>query len=94
MLQGLRNLNQMHRANLAYLQVSCSSRYEDDIRLMVANSYLQIMFNIEILDVQKSQLEVTKEDANRTQKMIESGIRIKADLLEIEATWHHKSRQC
>ena len=44
------------------------------------------MFNIEILEVQKSQLEVTKEDANRTQKMIESGIRIKADLLEIEAT--------
>ena len=34
----------------------------------------------------KSQLEVTKADANRTQKMIESGIRIKADLLEIEAT--------
>ena len=32
------------------------------------------------------QLEVTKADADRTQKMIESGIRIKADLLEIDAT--------
>ena len=53
---------------------------------MVANSYLQIMFNIEILGIQKSQLEVTKADADRTQKMIESGIRIKADLLEIDAT--------
>ena len=85
--RGLRNLNQMHRANLAILASQLQLEdMRDDIRLMVANSYLQIMFNIEILEVQKSQLVVTKEDANRTQKMIESGIRIKADLLEIEAT--------
>ena len=85
--RGLRNLNQMHRANLAILASQLQLEdMRDDIRLMVANSYLQIMFNIEILEVQKSQLEVTKEDANRTQKMIESGIRIKADLLEIEAS--------
>ena len=85
--KGLRNLNQMHRANLALL----ASQYQlddmkDDVRLMVANAYLQIMFNIEILEVQKSQLAVTREDAERTQKMIEAGTRIKADLLEIEAT--------
>ena len=85
--RGLRNLNQMYRANLAILASQLQlDDVKDDIRLMVANSYLQIMFNIEILDVQKSQLEVTKADADRTQKMIESGIRIKADLLEIEAT--------
>ena len=85
--RGLRNLNQMYRANLAILASQLQlDDMKDDIRLMVANSYLQIMFNIEILDVQKSQLEVTKADADRTQKMIESGIRIKADLLEIDAT--------
>ena len=27
---------------------------KDDVRLMVANAYLQILFNVEILDVQKS----------------------------------------
>ena len=84
---GLRNLNQMYRANLAILASQLQlDDMKDDVRLMVANAYLQIMFNIEILDVQKSQLEVTKADADRTQKMIESGVRIKADLFEIEAT--------
>ena len=52
--RGLRNLNQMHRANLAILASQLQlDDMRDDIRLMVANSYLQIMFNIEILDVQK-----------------------------------------
>ena len=84
---GLRNLNQLHRSNLAIL----ASEYQledmkDDVRLMVANAYLQILFNIEIVGVQKSQLEITRKDAERTQGMIDAGTMIKYDLLEIEAT--------
>jgi outer membrane protein len=84
---GLRNINQLHRANLALL----ASEYQledmkDDIRLMVANAYLQILFNIEILGVQRSQLEITRKDAERTQGMIDAGTMVKYDLLEIEAT--------
>ena len=84
---GFRNFNQLHRANLALL----ASEYQledmkDDVRLMVANAYLQILFNIEILEVQKSQLEITRRDAARTQGMIDAGTMVKYDLLEIEAT--------
>ena len=54
---GFRNVYQLHRANLEIL----ASKYQlddmkDDIKLLVANSYLQIMFNSEILKVQKSAL--------------------------------------
>lgn len=84
---GERNLNQLHRANLSIL----ASQYQledmkDDIRLMVANAYLQILFNIENLEVQESQLEITRKDVERTEKMIETGIMVKYDLLELEAT--------
>ena len=84
---GLRNINQLHRANLALL----ASEYQledmkDDIRLMVANAYLQILFYIEILGVQRLQLEITRKDAERTQGMIDAGTLVKYDLLEIEAT--------
>ena len=84
---GLRNLNQLHRANLSIL----ASEYQledmkDDVRLMVANAYLQILFNIEILEVQKSQLEITRKDSERIQKMIDAGTMVKYDLLEIQAT--------
>ena len=84
---GLRNLNQLHRANLAILAGEYQLEdMKDDVRLMVANAYLQILFNIEILEVQRSQLEITLKDVGRTQKMIEAGTMVKYDLLEIEAT--------
>ena len=84
---GLRNLNQLHRANLSILAGEYQLEdMKDDVRLMVANAYLQILFNIEILEVQKSQLEITRKDSERIQKMIDAGTMIKYDLLEIQAT--------
>ena len=84
---GLRNLNQLHRANLSILAGEYQLEdMKDDVRLMVANAYLQILFNVEILEVQRSQLAITQKDADRTQKMIDAGTMVKYDLLEIEAT--------
>ena len=83
---GSRNVNQLHRANLEIL----ASKYQledikDDVKLFVANSYLQIMFNKEILKVQKSQLEITKVEYERTQDLINSGIFSPRQIFEIEA---------
>ena len=83
---GFRNVYQLHRANLEIL----SSQFQlddmkDDIKLLVANSYLQIMFNSEILKVQKSQLEITKLEFERTKDLIESGTFSPRQIFEIEA---------
>ena len=83
---GSRNVNQLHRANLEIL----ASKYQledikDDVKLFVANSYLQIMFNKEILKVQNSQLEITKVEYERTQDLIDSGIFSPRQIFEIEA---------
>ena len=83
---GFRNVYQLHRANLEIL----SSQYQlddmkDDIKLLVANSYLQIMFNSEILKVQKSQLEITKLEFERTKDLIDSGTFSPRQIFEIEA---------
>ena len=83
---GSRNVYQLHRANLEIL----ASKYQledikDDIKLFVAKSYLQIMFNKEILKVQQSQLEITREEYKRTKDLIESGIFSPRQIFEIEA---------
>jgi outer membrane protein len=44
------------------------------------------MFNKEILVVQESQFKITKEDAKRTKELIDAGVKVKSDILEIEAT--------
>ena len=84
---GSRNVYQLHRANLEIL----ASKYQledikDDIKLFVANSYLQIMFNSEILKVQQSQLEITKAELKRTKDLIETGIFYPRQIYEIEAS--------
>ena len=84
---GSRNVYQLHRANLEIL----ASKYQledikDDIKLFVANSYLQIMFNSEIVKVQQSQLEITKAELKRTKDLIETGIFSPRQIYEIEAS--------
>jgi outer membrane protein len=59
---------------------------KDDIRLTVANTYLQIVSNKETLKVFQAQYAVTEQDLKRTKELVESGVVPRGDLLEIEAT--------
>lgn len=84
---GLRNVHQLNRAKLNAI----ASQYRrddlvDDIRLNVANSYLQVLSNKESLKVARAQYAVTEQDLIRTKELVESGVVPRGDLLEIEAT--------
>lgn len=84
---GLRNIRTVQRAEISKL----SSQYrldkmKDDISLFVANGYLQVLMNKANLEVFKSQNEVTKEQIQRTQDLVDAGSLPRGDLLEIKAT--------
>ena len=86
LFKGLQNIHQLYRTNLNIL----SSRYQladmkEDISLLVANSYLQILFNKESLGVQKSQLDIANEELVIAKERLKSGIIPEGDVLEIEA---------
>ncbi len=85
--RGMRNVNTLHRANLAIL----ANQYQmdgmkDDTALAVANAYLQILFNREQLKVLKGQNALTKENLNQTQELIDAGVVPPGDILELRAT--------
>ena len=87
LFNGLRNYNNLKRAKMNAL----ASQYrlddlKDDIRLNVANAYLQVLSNKEALKVSEAQYAVTQQDLNRTKELVEAGVVPKGDLLEIEAT--------
>ncbi len=87
LFDGLRNFHRLNRAKLNAL----SNQYrldnlKDDIRLSVANGYLQILSNKEALKVFKAQYAVTEQDLKRTRELVESGVVPRGDQLEIEAT--------
>ena len=85
--KGLQNHNQLRKADLSIL----ASRYQldkikDDISLNVINAYLQVLFGKEAVNVAMPQLEISREQLNRTNKLVEAGTLPKGDLLDIQAT--------
>jgi len=58
---------------------------KDDIILNIAAVYLEILFAEELAQIAEAQIEVTSQQIDRTQKLIEAGSLARGALLEIEA---------
>jgi len=83
---GLKNIKQLHLANLRILSSQFQlANMREDISLLVANSYLQILFNKEFIKIQESQLELSKSEVERAKELVENGVIPKGDLYEFEA---------
>lgn len=92
--QGLRNLRMLQRAKMSRLASKYSlAKMEDDIALFVANAYLQILVNKEILKVLEGQHQVTIEQLQRTQGLVDAGVLPSGDLLQIKATRADEAKQ-
>lgn len=84
---GKQNFNQLHRSNLVLLaQQYQLADISEDVSLLVANGFLQILFNREILSVRKAQLAVSKSELERSNRLIEAGVLIASAVYELEAT--------
>lgn len=88
LFDGLRNFKQLQRAKISKLASQYAlDRMKDDITLFVADSYLQVLFNKQNLEILKMQNEVTGEQMQRTEQLVEAGSLPQGDLLEIQATY-------
>lgn len=87
LFDGLRNFKQLQRARISRLSSEYAlDKMKDDIALFVADSYLQVLFNKQSLEVLRAQNEVTIEQLQRTQDLVDAGVLPEGDLLEIRAT--------
>jgi len=94
LFDGLRNIHQLNRAKInAVANQYRLDDLKDDIRLQVAQAYLQIISNKEALKVSNAQYAVTEQDLKRTKELVESGVVPRGDLLEIEATAASQEQQ-
>ncbi len=72
-------------------ELNLMASYEDvqkvknDISLNIAAAYLSIMFNQELLAVTLSQLEITGQQVERTNTMVEAGKLARGNALELQA---------
>ena len=83
---GLTKINTIKQNSILLL----ASRYDLDvlknsISLAVAGYFLDMLLNQELLDVAKNQIEITKSQKSRMEKLVEAGSSAKGDLLNIQA---------
>ncbi|MFH4968545.1 TolC family protein [Gaetbulibacter sp. M240] len=84
---GLQNWKTLQRAKLNQMASAYRlDKMKDDISLLVANSFLQILANKEQLKVVKGQNRITKENITNTKELVNSGVLPEGDLLELQAT--------
>ncbi|NJW52419.1 TolC family protein [Salinimicrobium oceani] len=94
LFDGLRNFKQYQYAKIAKLASQYSlEQMKDDVALFVANAYLQVLFNKENLKVIEAQHEITLEQLERAEALVEAGSLPRGDLLEIQATAANEEQQ-
>lgn len=86
LFNGFQNVNGIKRSRYDVLasQEDLNS-IRDNIALTVALDYLQILLNTEIVNATEAQLQATREQIEKTRKLVEAGSVARGNLLQIEA---------
>ncbi|MEZ4998834.1 MAG: TolC family protein, partial [Bacteroidales bacterium] len=86
LFRGLVNYNTIQKNKYEVLASEQDlERFRDDVSLSIALSYLQILLNQELVAATEAQVELTRQQIDRTQKMVDAGSLARGSLLEIEA---------
>jgi len=86
LFNGFQKINAIKQSKFNLLgSIQDIDRIKNDLVLNITGAYLQILFNHELLEMAKGQLEVTEQQVDRTSKMMELGRISKGELLEIQS---------
>ena len=86
LFNGLQQYNNIKKAQYDLLASQYDAdKMKDDISLMIAAGYLQILFSLELVKTAQDQVDITAQQISRTQKLVDAGTLAKGDLLEIQS---------
>ncbi len=86
LFNGFQNINKIKQNRFELLaSIQDVEKTKNDIALNIAASYLQVLYNQDMLKNAEKQLEITNLQVERTKKMVEAGSLPQGDLLSIES---------
>lgn len=86
LFNGMQKWNTLRKSELDHTASELlSEEMENDISLGLTGAYLNIIYNHELLNVAEQQVEVTRQQIERTNNLVEAGTLPRGDLLEIQA---------
>ena len=92
--KGLQNQKQLAKSRLQLAATLYQSqKMKEDVALNVVNSYLQIIFNKELVKVNKSQLDYQASQETRVASLVEAGVVPSGDLIDVRASVAQANQQ-
>ncbi len=86
LFNGLQQVNTIKKNMLTLLAARYDvDYYRDEISINVATQYLQTLYSMDNVAIAQNQLDITKQQVERTRKLVDAGTLAKGDLLTIEA---------
>jgi outer membrane protein len=86
LFNGLQLINNVRQKQFDYLaEKYTSDKIRNDMSLNVAAAYLQILFNIELANNAQRQVDISKQQIDRTKKQVDAGAIAMGSLYDIEA---------
>lgn len=86
LFNGLATYHNILRSRYSLLsQVESVKELKNDITILIAGAYLQILFNEELLKIAEEQLKVTEQQVEKNERLVEIGNLSRGDLYEIQA---------
>jgi outer membrane protein len=86
LFNGFQITNTIKRNNLDLMaSLADLERLKNDVSLNIASAYLQILFSKELLSIAEGQLEITRQQVERTRRLVDAGSLPQGNLLEIQA---------
>lgn len=86
LFNGLQNYNTIKKSSYTLLASEEDLKnIQDNIALTVALDYLQVLLNRELSTTNENQLQITKQQIEKTRKMVDAGSMARGNLLQIEA---------
>ncbi len=86
LFNGFQLINNVRQKQFVYLAKKFNSdKIRDDISLNITAAYLQILFNIELVNNARRQVDITQQQIDKTKKQVEAGVVARGNLLDVES---------
>ena len=86
LFNGFQITNTIRQNNLDLMaSIADLDRLKNDISLNIASAYLQILFSKELVEIAENQLDITRQQVERTERLVDAGSLPMGNLLEIRA---------
>jgi len=86
LFEGFKNKNTIEQYNFDLLaSIQDVEKLRNDISVNIATAYLQVIYYEELVKINRLQLEITNQQLDRTQKLIDAGTLARGNLFDIQA---------